>query len=88
MVLKGTVDNNIFQIAQRKLRLDKEVLAVSTSAHALTWLQAHVSAVALAAMQTCWAVSMFGSRLCKDAGGGTLLLVMLTVWVVPYADSA
>lgn len=29
MVLKGTVDNNIFQIAQRKLRLDKEVLEVS-----------------------------------------------------------
>jgi len=30
MVLKGTVDNNIYQIAQRKLRLDKEVLEVST----------------------------------------------------------
>lgn len=29
MVLKGTVDNNIYQIAQRKLRLDKEVLEVS-----------------------------------------------------------
>lgn len=28
MVLKGTVDNNIYQIAQRKLRLDKEVLEV------------------------------------------------------------
>lgn len=28
MVLRGTVDNNIFQIAQRKLRLDKEVLEV------------------------------------------------------------
>lgn len=26
MVLAGTVDNNIHQIAQRKLRLDKEVL--------------------------------------------------------------
>ena len=30
MVLKGTVDNNIYQIAQRKLRLDKEVLEVRT----------------------------------------------------------
>jgi SNF2 family DNA or RNA helicase len=35
MVLKGTVDNNIFQIAQRKLRLDKEVLEVSTRARVL-----------------------------------------------------
>jgi hypothetical protein len=77
MVLKGTVDNNIFQIAQRKLRLDKEVLEVSTRGPVLLCATASVCRSSLELAPCQQIVCAVVGCVCSDVSGGYCLVMSI-----------